>query len=119
GPAGRRAPPGRGAPPAAAARPRAARERAPPRLPERGDRLRDRARDRVRLGEGGPASDGLRGGFRRRRARRGRSSISSMTADYMPLDGWDHVALYVGTAKQAASYYEQAMGFARVADAGP
>jgi len=23
-------------------------------------------------------------------------------ADFMPLDGWDHVELYVGNAKQAA-----------------
>ena len=37
----------------------------------------------------------------------------------MPLDGWDHVELYVGNAKQAAYYYEQAMGFSRVAYAGP
>ncbi|HEY2937917.1 MAG TPA: 4-hydroxyphenylpyruvate dioxygenase [Gaiellaceae bacterium] len=42
-----------------------------------------------------------------------------MTADFMPLDGWDHVELYVGNAKQAAYYYEQAMGFVRVAYAGP
>ncbi len=37
----------------------------------------------------------------------------------MPLDGWDHVELYVGNAKQAAYYYEHAMGFSRVAYAGP
>jgi 4-hydroxyphenylpyruvate dioxygenase len=42
-----------------------------------------------------------------------------MTADFMPLDGWDHVELWVGNAKQAAYYYEQAMGFAPVAYAGP
>jgi 4-hydroxyphenylpyruvate dioxygenase len=41
-----------------------------------------------------------------------------MTADFMPLDGWDHVELYVGNAKQAAYYYEQAMGFSPVAYAG-
>jgi 4-hydroxyphenylpyruvate dioxygenase len=39
--------------------------------------------------------------------------------DFMPLDGWDHVELYVGNAKQAAYYYEQALGFSRVAYAGP
>jgi 4-hydroxyphenylpyruvate dioxygenase len=42
-----------------------------------------------------------------------------MSADFMPLDGWDHVELYVGNAKQAAYYYERALGFSRVAYAGP
>ena len=28
----------------------------------------------------------------------------------MPLDGWDHVELWVGNAKQAAYFYEHAMG---------
>jgi 4-hydroxyphenylpyruvate dioxygenase len=37
----------------------------------------------------------------------------------MPLDGWDHIELWVGNAKQATYFYEQAMGFARVAYAGP
>jgi 4-hydroxyphenylpyruvate dioxygenase len=39
--------------------------------------------------------------------------------DFMPLDGWDHVELWVGNAKQAAYYYEQAFGFRRAAYAGP
>jgi 4-hydroxyphenylpyruvate dioxygenase len=37
----------------------------------------------------------------------------------MPLDGWDHVELWVGNAKQAAYYYEHAFGFHRTAYAGP
>ncbi len=37
----------------------------------------------------------------------------------MPLDGWDHVELWVGNAKQAAFWYEHALGFERVAYAGP
>ncbi|MDX6512165.1 MAG: 4-hydroxyphenylpyruvate dioxygenase [Gaiellaceae bacterium] len=37
----------------------------------------------------------------------------------MPLLGWDHVELWVGNAKQAAFFYEQAMGFTRTAYAGP
>ena len=37
----------------------------------------------------------------------------------MPLDGWDHVELWVGNAKQAAYYYEHAFGFRRTAYAGP
>jgi 4-hydroxyphenylpyruvate dioxygenase len=39
--------------------------------------------------------------------------------DFMPLDGWDHVELWVGNAKQAAYYYERAFGFTRTAYAGP
>jgi 4-hydroxyphenylpyruvate dioxygenase len=42
-----------------------------------------------------------------------------VTDDFMPLDGWDHVELWVGNAKQAAYYYEHAFGFHRVAYAGP
>ncbi len=37
----------------------------------------------------------------------------------MPIDGWDHVELWVGNAKQAAYYYEHAFGFRRTAYAGP
>ncbi len=37
----------------------------------------------------------------------------------MPLQGWDHVELWVGNAKQAAYYFEHAFGFARHAYAGP
>src|SRR5882672_4379971 len=37
----------------------------------------------------------------------------------MPIDGWDHLELYVGNAKQAAFYYENAFGFAKTAYAGP
>ena len=36
----------------------------------------------------------------------------------MPLDGWDHVELWVGNAKQAAYYYEHAFGFTQTAYAG-
>src|SRR3954451_5836172 len=48
-----------------------------------------------------------------------REHDSPVTADHMPLDGWDHVELWVGNAKQAAYYYEHAFGFDRVAYAGP
>lgn len=37
----------------------------------------------------------------------------------MPIDGWDHVELWVGNAKQAAYFYEHAFGFTRIAYAGP
>jgi 4-hydroxyphenylpyruvate dioxygenase len=42
-----------------------------------------------------------------------------MSEDFMPLDGWDHVELWVGNAKQAAYYYEHAFGFRCTAYAGP
>src|SRR5436309_6565124 len=41
------------------------------------------------------------------------------STDFMPLEGWDHVELWVGNAKQAAFYYEHAFGFTRTAYAGP
>src|SRR5215470_8953226 len=37
----------------------------------------------------------------------------------MPLEGWDHVELWVGNAKQAAYFYEHGFGFTRTAYAGP
>jgi 4-hydroxyphenylpyruvate dioxygenase len=42
-----------------------------------------------------------------------------VATDFMPLDGWDHIELYVGNAKQAAYYYEHAFGFRKTAYAGP
>jgi 4-hydroxyphenylpyruvate dioxygenase len=41
------------------------------------------------------------------------------TTDFMPLEGWDHVELWVGNAKQAAYFYEHALGFRTTAYAGP
>src|SRR6478735_7782380 len=41
------------------------------------------------------------------------------STDFMPVDGWDHVELWVGNAKQAAFFYEHAFGFTRTAYAGP
>src|SRR5262247_4439820 len=41
------------------------------------------------------------------------------TTDFMPLEGWDHVELWVGNAKQAAYFYEHAFGFTPTAYAGP
>jgi 4-hydroxyphenylpyruvate dioxygenase len=38
--------------------------------------------------------------------------------DFMPLNGIDHVEMYVGNAKQAAYYYRHAFGFKTVAYAG-
>src|SRR5438045_4799293 len=42
-----------------------------------------------------------------------------MAEDFMPLLGWDYIEFWVGNAKQAAYFYEQAMGFTRTAYAGP
>jgi 4-hydroxyphenylpyruvate dioxygenase len=42
-----------------------------------------------------------------------------MAEDFMPLDAWDHLEFWVGNAKQAAYFYEHAMGFTRTAYAGP
>jgi 4-hydroxyphenylpyruvate dioxygenase len=42
-----------------------------------------------------------------------------MAEDFMPLLGWDHVELWVGNAKQAAYFYEHAMGFTCTAYSGP
>jgi 4-hydroxyphenylpyruvate dioxygenase len=44
---------------------------------------------------------------------------STMATDHMPLEGWDHLELWVGNAKQAAYWYEHALGFDLVAYAGP
>ena len=40
-------------------------------------------------------------------------------SDVMPLDGWDHVELWLGNAKQAAHWYEHVLGFTPTAYAGP
>ena len=40
------------------------------------------------------------------------------TDDYMPLNGIDHVEMYVGNAKQASYYFRHAFGFKEVAFAG-
>src|SRR6266576_1304470 len=41
------------------------------------------------------------------------------STDFMPLEGWDHVELWVGNAKQAAYFYEHSFGYTRTAYAGP
>jgi 4-hydroxyphenylpyruvate dioxygenase len=46
------------------------------------------------------------------------AAAPAATDDFMPLNGIDHVELYVGNAAQAAYFYEHAFGFRRVAYAG-
>lgn len=42
-----------------------------------------------------------------------------MVKDFLPLLGTDHVEFYVGNARQASFFYQNAMGFEPVAYAGP
>jgi 4-hydroxyphenylpyruvate dioxygenase len=42
-----------------------------------------------------------------------------MTEDFLPINGTDHVELYVGNAKQSALFYQYAFGFELIAYAGP
>jgi 4-hydroxyphenylpyruvate dioxygenase len=46
------------------------------------------------------------------------SSAPSAAADFLPINGTDHIEFYVGNAKQAAHFYRTAMGFSLVAYAG-
>src|SRR5712691_4451430 len=39
--------------------------------------------------------------------------------DFMPIENWDHLELWVGNAKQSAYFYEHAFGFTRTAYGGP
>lgn len=41
------------------------------------------------------------------------------TADFLPLNGTDHIEFYVGNAKQSAYYYQSAWGYELIAYAGP
>jgi 4-hydroxyphenylpyruvate dioxygenase len=43
----------------------------------------------------------------------------SAQQDFMPIQGWDHIELWVGNAKQAAYFYQHAFGFTRTAYSGP
>ncbi len=42
-----------------------------------------------------------------------------MASDFLPINGTDHIELYVGNAKQSATYYQYAFGFDLIAYAGP
>ena len=47
------------------------------------------------------------------------SQKMSKAQDFLPINGTDHIELYVGNAKQAAHYYKTAFGFQGIAYAGP
>lgn len=42
-----------------------------------------------------------------------------MTEDFLPINGTDHIEMYVGNAKQSALFYQYAFGFELIAYAGP
>ncbi|KEO73837.1 4-hydroxyphenylpyruvate dioxygenase [Anditalea andensis] len=42
-----------------------------------------------------------------------------MQQDFLPINGTDHIEMYVGNAKQSALYYQYAFGFELIAYAGP
>lgn len=43
----------------------------------------------------------------------------NMQQDFLPINGTDHIEMYVGNAKQSALYYQYAFGFELIAYAGP
>jgi 4-hydroxyphenylpyruvate dioxygenase len=47
------------------------------------------------------------------------SKKMALAQDFLPINGTDHIELYVGNAKQAAHYYKTAFGFQSLAYAGP
>ena len=47
------------------------------------------------------------------------SPAATITEDFLPLNGTDHVEFYVGNAKQSAYYYQSAWGYELVAYSGP
>jgi 4-hydroxyphenylpyruvate dioxygenase len=44
---------------------------------------------------------------------------AAATADFLPLNGTDHVEFYCGNAKQSAYYYQSAWGYELIAYSGP
>src|SRR6185312_3966662 len=47
------------------------------------------------------------------------SQKMTLAKDFLPINGTDHIELYVGNAKQAAHYYKTAFGFQTKAYSGP
>src|ERR687887_2132505 len=48
-----------------------------------------------------------------------KKSAPKAAEDFLPLEGTDHIEFYVGNAKQAAHFYQSALGFQPVAYSGP
>ncbi|MBX2893765.1 MAG: 4-hydroxyphenylpyruvate dioxygenase [Saprospiraceae bacterium] len=47
------------------------------------------------------------------------ASAAKLATDTFPINGTDHLELYVGNAKQSAMYYQAALGFELIAYCGP
>ena len=47
------------------------------------------------------------------------SQKMTLAKDFLPINGTDHIEMYVGNAKQAAHFYKTAFGFQSLAYAGP
>jgi len=47
------------------------------------------------------------------------SQKMTLAKDFLPINGTDHIELYVGNAKQSAHFYKTAFGFQSLAYAGP
>jgi 4-hydroxyphenylpyruvate dioxygenase len=47
------------------------------------------------------------------------SQKMTQAKDFLPINGTDHIELYVGNAKQSAHFYKTAFGFQSLAYAGP
>src|SRR5438093_4471978 len=45
--------------------------------------------------------------------------VPAAQEDFLPLEGTDHIEFYVGNAKQAAHFYQSALGFQPLAYSGP
>ena len=45
--------------------------------------------------------------------------VPAVQEDFLPLEGTDHIEFYVGNAKQAAHFYQSALGFQPLAYSGP
>jgi len=48
-----------------------------------------------------------------------KKKASAVQEDFLPLEGTDHIEFYVGNAKQAAHFYQSALGFQPLAYSGP
>lgn len=48
----------------------------------------------------------------------GTKTGSEVEADFLPIEGWDHIEFYCGNAKQSAIFYQYAMGFKLTAYSG-
>lgn len=47
------------------------------------------------------------------------SNKPTMTQDFLPINGTDHIEMYVGNAKQSALFYQNSFGFELIAYSGP